>query len=392
MRFASWLRRFRLITRSTQPISQRRTSARQRRRANAPVVRRLEDRTVPSTVTWTGAAGDFNWDTAGNWDSGKLPGPADNVFINQTGITITHSNAADADAVANVYSDSLINVSAGSLSIGGSVDGISGFPSGLTVSGGAVSIGAGVNPNNALSLSSLTVSGGSFTDLCLAGTYPTTLTLSGGSITLGGDLTLAGNLAMSGGTLTAGTANVTVSHSLDWSGGTIAGYTYQSLGITYPQGTVTVDGELILGAADAVAHNEVLDGTTLINNYFGGGFNGVDADSQLLGTSGSFTQKNGSVFQNNAGDEFDINCNLPWFSDGTATIDNRGVIQKTPAIPGSATLHPQLANSGYVYVDPGTTLSLTGGGTQTGTFYTYGTLGFDGGNFKLLTAAEPMQR
>ncbi|MBS0265753.1 MAG: hypothetical protein JSS02_27730, partial [Planctomycetes bacterium] len=35
-----------------------------------------------SSVTWTGAAGDGKWTTAGNWSSNTLPGPDDDVIIN----------------------------------------------------------------------------------------------------------------------------------------------------------------------------------------------------------------------------------------------------------------------------------------------------------------------
>jgi hypothetical protein len=384
MRFAAWVRRFQLITRSTQSISQRRTGARQVRRAHVPAVRRLEDRSLPSTVTWTGAAGDFNWDTAGNWDSRTVPGPSDDVFIETPGITVNHTNALALDSVASLNSDALIAVAAGSLSITGSPIQPTNFYAGLTMSGGQVTVGFGVS---SLSVASIDVSAGAFADDCFAGTAVANVTLSGGALSLGGNLTVTNNLTMSGGTLTAGTANVTVAHSLDWSGGTIAGYPYQSLGITYPQGTVTVDGKLVLGAANAASNNEILDGTTLINNYDGGGYSGVDLSSQWLGEAGSFTQKNGSVFQNNAGDVFDINCSLPWNSDGTGTINNLGIIDKTSALPGTATLYSQLTNSGYIDVEPGETLSLRGGGTESGTFHPFGTLGFDGGFFTLTSTS-----
>jgi len=57
----------------------------------------LEDRAAPAVVNWTGAAGDFNRETPGNWDSGTVPGSADDVVTNASGITVPHaSNASES--------------------------------------------------------------------------------------------------------------------------------------------------------------------------------------------------------------------------------------------------------------------------------------------------------
>ena len=39
-----------------------------------PILEELENRTVPSTITWTGAGGDDYWDNTLNWDAHVLPG------------------------------------------------------------------------------------------------------------------------------------------------------------------------------------------------------------------------------------------------------------------------------------------------------------------------------
>jgi len=39
----------------------------------------LEPRLLLSAVTWTGAAGDNQWTTPGNWSTNALPGPGDDV-------------------------------------------------------------------------------------------------------------------------------------------------------------------------------------------------------------------------------------------------------------------------------------------------------------------------
>jgi hypothetical protein len=65
------------------------------RRAIRPLLESLEDRTVPSTVTWIStSSGD--WADGSNWSSGSQPGAGDDVVINQPGVTVTHSSGSDS--------------------------------------------------------------------------------------------------------------------------------------------------------------------------------------------------------------------------------------------------------------------------------------------------------
>jgi hypothetical protein len=88
----------------------------------------LEDRTLPSTVTWVGGSGDWNAlnpdGTAANWqdDQGihRLPGPTDNAVISTAGITVTHSSGL-SDSVQSLQSLADITLSnGGGLVLGGS--------------------------------------------------------------------------------------------------------------------------------------------------------------------------------------------------------------------------------------------------------------------------------
>jgi fibronectin-binding autotransporter adhesin len=55
----------------------------------------LEERTVPSTVTWIStSSGD--WADGSNWSSGSQPGAGDDVVIDQPGVTVTHSSGNDS--------------------------------------------------------------------------------------------------------------------------------------------------------------------------------------------------------------------------------------------------------------------------------------------------------
>ena len=49
------------------------------------VIEALERRVLLSAVVWTGAAGDGQWTTPGNWSAGMLPGPGDDVIIDVAG-------------------------------------------------------------------------------------------------------------------------------------------------------------------------------------------------------------------------------------------------------------------------------------------------------------------
>jgi hypothetical protein len=57
----------------------------------------MEARTLLSAVSWTGTAGDNNWDTAGNWSSSPaLPGPSDDVTIDVSADVMHSSNITDS--------------------------------------------------------------------------------------------------------------------------------------------------------------------------------------------------------------------------------------------------------------------------------------------------------
>src|ERR1700730_12769991 len=117
MSFSSWLRclksRFELSHIKPAWNRRRRGGELQRR----PRLEVLEDRLAPTVVTWTGNGGDFNWDTATNWSTVvTTPSSADDVQINTTGITITHSSAI-ADSINSLTSQAAIVLSGGSLSI-----------------------------------------------------------------------------------------------------------------------------------------------------------------------------------------------------------------------------------------------------------------------------------
>src|SRR6266852_3827053 len=69
--------------------------SRKRLPSYSPILERLEDRTVPATITWNNAAGG-NWATPGNWDLNRAPTTGDDVVIPDLGapgpsLTVTYS-------------------------------------------------------------------------------------------------------------------------------------------------------------------------------------------------------------------------------------------------------------------------------------------------------------
>jgi hypothetical protein len=80
----------------------------------------LEERSLPSVVNWTGTAGNFDWDTAANWDSRAVPGATDDVVISQSGITVTHA-ANVGESINSLSSQANLNWQAGSFTAAGQV-------------------------------------------------------------------------------------------------------------------------------------------------------------------------------------------------------------------------------------------------------------------------------
>src|SRR5205085_2322936 len=152
-----------------------------------PRVEPLEDRTVPSTVTWTNPSGG-DWDTPGNWSGGAVPGAGDDVVISQPGaVTITHAqNAADAVRSASAANPPVLSAGSAALAFGGAQT-LGAAPGGtVTLAGGSVQVPAG---------SALTVAAG--VTVHGAGTVG-----SGGAVTNNGTLAAdaGGRLAVRGAT------------------------------------------------------------------------------------------------------------------------------------------------------------------------------------------------
>jgi len=144
----------------------------------------LEDRLMLSTVQWINSSGG-DWDTPSNWSTGALPGPGDDVVIDVTRITVTHSSSA-SDSIHSLDSQATLSLSNGTLSIAASST-----LSDLNVSDGTLT-GAG----------DLTVTGTmNWSGGTMSGTGTTTLA-QGGALDLSYILSLDGRTLVNAGTAT----------------------------------------------------------------------------------------------------------------------------------------------------------------------------------------------
>src|SRR5580698_4924304 len=76
-----------------------------------------------ASIFWVGGSGD--WFTNSNWSTGVVPGSADNVYIGVVGVTVTYSSGVDQ--VLSLVNDQTLNITGGSLTIGGGSAGGSAF-------------------------------------------------------------------------------------------------------------------------------------------------------------------------------------------------------------------------------------------------------------------------
>ena len=122
-----------------------------------PALSQLEQRMLLACVAWINPAGG-DWDTPANWSTGALPGPSDDVIIDISGITVTHSSTASdsVNSLTTSASDSTLDLSNGSLAL--SAD--SSISGGLTVGGGTLITAGAVTVSGTMDWTGGTITGG----------------------------------------------------------------------------------------------------------------------------------------------------------------------------------------------------------------------------------------
>jgi hypothetical protein len=145
----------------------RRHVGRQQPAWRRPRLELLEDRVQPSTVNWIGGSGDFN--TAGNWSGGAVPGASDDAVINVAGITVTFSSGSDT--VKSLTCNDAFVLSGGTLNAGTLQE----------QSGSSFTLQAGTFASTTVVNSTLTVVAVNYSTVVVAGS----LTLSNSTIDIG---------------------------------------------------------------------------------------------------------------------------------------------------------------------------------------------------------------
>src|SRR6516165_468954 len=102
-----------LVRRLLTPKARRQGRQPLPRRAFRPRLEWLEERAVPTVVTWINP-GDGDWSVGANWSTSHVPGSGDDVVIN-TPVTVTHSVDSDSVHSLNESAGAGLVLSGGSL-------------------------------------------------------------------------------------------------------------------------------------------------------------------------------------------------------------------------------------------------------------------------------------
>jgi hypothetical protein len=185
------------------------------------------------------------------------------------------------------------------------------------------------------------------------------LILSGGTLTLSQSSTINGPFSLTGGTLN-GTGSLTLSGPTTWSAGGMS-----SVGTTTLASGASMD---LAGSATKTLSTRTLTIAGAMNWTGTGGISGSNA----------------AIINNQLGGVIDAQNNASLTSSGTASILNNAGLFKKSGGTGSTSVAWAFNNTGSVQVQTGT-LSLSGGGTDTGAFDVSAgaTLAFAGGTHNL---------
>ena len=280
-----------------------------------PVLERLEGLILLANVSWVATQSGF-WDVAANWSTRSVPGSADDVTINQPGVTVTIRSGAQA--AHSLQSSDALALTGGSLTLAAASE-----------IDGALALGAGTT---------LTTGG----VLTLTGSDSWT----GGTLAGGGSVALAtgGTLAVSG--ATAGTLLTTLA-----SAGTLD--LQSDAGLT-GTGSLQNAGTLKKSAGSGTSTIAVAVTST--------GTVAVQSGTLALGTN--FTNQGGTL-DAESGTLLVPSTNVAWTGGGTFTAAAGATLQLAPVGGNGISLAGTYTGSGagQVQFSGGTLLTGTGGAT-----------------------------
>jgi len=348
----SWLRRFARTFTPTSPPPYR-----HKRYVRKLDFEQFEDRVVPATITWTNAAGG-SWQTAANWDLGRLPIAGDDVVIPDLGavganLSITNANPAGINHFTTWEN---VTVSGASIRLRGD----------LAINGGATVVVSNANldfeASSAAVVQNVTTTGGGTISLQLGGDitqYGTAHT-----VVFGSGVTVQALSQGFIGTTSSGRPSGTWTNEGNWtvdSGGTltVAGNWTNTGAISVNGGTLNLGGTFTQAALGTLNRS---GGTVNLTGALTG-------DLSLTPTTGSWNFGGGGFITN-----------------GTITVDPAVTFTQAGLFTFDAVTIG--ANSTVVLTSSGSSpLSVTNGLTVNGTVQLGNTAGTAGG---ILTAAGTM--
>ncbi len=135
------------------PVRSKRNKVLSRSRGCQPRIEFMEPRALLSAVAWTGTAGDNNWDTAANWSTDSVPGPADDVTI-AIAANVVHSNSV-TDSIRSLATNQPLTISGGTLSLASA----SAINNTLSITGGTLTGAGNLSVSELVTLTGGTLSG-----------------------------------------------------------------------------------------------------------------------------------------------------------------------------------------------------------------------------------------
>ncbi|MFI5460266.1 MAG: beta strand repeat-containing protein [Isosphaerales bacterium] len=310
-----------------------------------------------SAVSWTGAGGDNNWNDALNWNTGKLPGPADDVTITISA-DVVHSDAV-TDSINSLTSTQPLTLSGGTLSIAAA----SSTSGPLVVDGGSLTGTGDITVNGLLTLTAGTISGSGVLSAnggILINPTGTAFALDGRTLT---------NAAGQTATWTGTGSNIQASGGAVFNN--LGTFVAQNQG-AFSQGTGAASSFVDKGSFTKSTSSGELDFTGVAFNVTGGT---VDVQTGTLGLQGGGTET-GASFSIETAATLDFAGSSAFSLDTGTTFSGAGNLTKdgptTLTLPGnSASLTgPTTLNSGTLLVNgsqPGSAVSVETGSTLGGT-------------------------
>jgi hypothetical protein len=282
-------------------------------------------------VHWSGAGGDNLWDNPANWDSHKVPGPGDNVFVD-----VPAAKAPNGPLVRN-------GMFAG---INGLSCEVAGEPT-MTMTGGTLEIGDyiwwgdGQDSHGTFTMSGGTITVGAEFELGWGGGTGTWI-MTGGEITCAEfivptDSGKAGQMYLNGGTINVGSSGLEMNAN----------------------GLIDVAGGTLIFEGDLTAQiNGLIDAEQIVF-YGGGGLPSLDYDLRNPGKTTLTARYTGKAYNPNP-------------ADGSYHEETWASISWAPA--ESAVSHDIYFGDNYESVNDGAEQAFVG--NQTSTFFVVGFPGY----------------